>query len=178
MQVKPGTIRADAADMEPFGVSRPRGGAQIPQPHAPGDEAGGVVRPLNDAESVWAAQHRELVAELCDHGFDTPTVGGLFDRVHGTWLDAPDPGDPEPLVHAFGIGLGDLVRQRVPGLDWASYTDRAGTELVLSHAEHDLVIFPIASVGAHWGNVGPGWFAEHVDVVVDGALGRIPPHAP
>lgn len=123
----------------------------------------GVVEALNDAERLWTAQQRELLVELCDALLDPPTVGRLFDRVHGAWREADHPADPDLLVNVFGLALGDLVAQRVPGLAWAVYRDDVGTELVLSHASSRLVVFPVAAVAERWGCAEPGWFAGYVD---------------
>ena len=108
----------------------------VPHPHAPADESRSVqVEPLNAAEQVWAAQHREIITGLCAGTVDTQSLGDLFDRVQAIWLqsDERDRTDPESLVHAFGVSLGDLVAQRVPGLLWGSARGDGAPELVLTH---------------------------------------------
>ena len=108
-------------------AARPSDGEVVPHPHAPGDESRSVqVEPLNAAEQVWAAQHREIITGLCAGTVDTQSLGDLFDRVQAIWLqsDERDRTDPESLVHAFGVSLGDLVAQRVPGLLWGSAPQR------------------------------------------------------
>jgi hypothetical protein len=146
----------------------------LPSPHTPGDdEPTGRTAPLNPAEQVWAAQHRELVSELCDGDIDEWTVGDLFDRVHSTWLESDERPDPTPLVHAFGVALGDLVARDVPGLAWVSYRDDEHVALALSRADNTLVIFPIASIEEHWGVAGDGWFTTHVPAVVDETLRQL-----
>ncbi|MDM7830408.1 DUF3806 domain-containing protein [Cellulomonas edaphi] len=140
----------------------------LPSPHLPGDdEPSGCTAPLNAAEQVWAAQHRELVSELCDGDVDEWTVGHLFDRVHTTWLESEEQPDPAPLVHAFGVALGDLVLREVRGLAWVSYRDDdTRVTLALSSPDSPLVVFPIASVEEHWGIAADGWFTAHVHAVV------------
>lgn len=147
----------------------------LPSPHRPGDdEPAGRTSPLNPAEQVWAAQHRELVSELCDGDVDEWTVGHLFDRVHTTWLASDERPDPGPLVHAFGVALGDLVAREIPGLSWVSYRgDDDGIALALARAGNPLVVFPIASVEDHWGTAGDGWFADHVQAVVEETLRQL-----
>jgi len=142
--------------------------ALLPSPHTPGDdERTGRTSALNEAERLWTAQHRELVAELCDGDVDEWTVGHLFDRVHGTWLASDERPDPAPLVHAFGVALGDLVVRDVPGMAWVSYRDDDATAIALSRAGSPLVVFPIASLEEHWGAAAEGWFTTHVHAVVD-----------
>ncbi|OZB46962.1 MAG: hypothetical protein B7X40_10265 [Cellulomonas sp. 14-74-6] len=151
---------------------RPSGGTLIPTPFGsvedegsgptPPDVTPGVVEELNDAERLWTAQQRELLLELCDAVVDAPTVGRLFDRVHTAWRATVRPADPDLLVNVFGVALGDLIAQRVPGLSWAVYRDDVGTELVLAHASHPLVVFPVAAVAERWGTAEPGWFAGYV----------------
>lgn len=143
----------------------------MPHPRTPADETRDVrVEPLNAAEAIWAAQHREIVADLCAGSVDAQTVGDLFDRVQAIWLATDDRTDSAPLVHAFGVALGDLVVDRVPGLSWASAHGDGEPELVLAHDTHDLVIFPIGSVRKNWGYAPAGWIAGHVHEVVGGAL--------
>ena len=152
---------------------RPSGGTLIPTPFGSVENADagptapevapGVVEELNAAERLWMAQQRELLLELCDAVVDGPTVGRLFDRVHGAWRATPRPADPDPLVNVFGVALGDLVAQQVPGLTWTVYRDDVGTELVLAHETHPLVLFPVAVVAERWGDAEPGWFAAYVD---------------
>jgi len=140
----------------------------LPSPHTPGDdERTGRTTALNPAEQVWTAQHRELVSELCDGDVDEWTVGDLFDRVHTTWLESDERPDPTPLVHVFGVALGDLVARDVPGMTWVSYREDDALALALARAGDPLVVFPIASVEEHWGVVVEGWFTTHVQAVVD-----------
>lgn len=149
---------------------RPSGGTLIPTPFGSAedgtpspDRTPGTVEALNAAERLWTTQQRELLVELCDAILDPPTVGRLFDQVHGAWRAATPPADPDLLVNVFGLALGDLVAQRVPGLAWAVYRDDVGTELVLAHASHPLVVFPLAVVAERWGTAEPGWFAGYVE---------------
>src|SRR6188768_959675 len=136
-------------------AARPSDGEVVPHPHAPADESRSVqVEPLNPAEQVWAAQHREIITGLCAGTVDTQSLGDLFDRVQAIWLqsDERDRTDPEPLVHAFGVSLGDLVARRVPSLVWGSARGESAPEMVLTHPQHDLVVFPVAAVAQAWGS--------------------------
>ncbi|GAA3794104.1 DUF3806 domain-containing protein [Cellulomonas soli] len=129
----------------------------------------GDLEALNDAELVWAAQHRELVTGLCEGQADVETLSRLFDRVQAGWLASADRDDPHTLVNAFGIALGDLLVSRLPGMRWQVYTDARGPELVLAHPVHDLVVFPISSVARQWGHAPEDWFARYADDVTEGA---------
>jgi hypothetical protein len=152
-------------------AARPEDGTEVPHPHTPADESREVrVEPLNAAEVIWAAQHREIIADLCGGSVDAQTVGDLFDRVQAIWLQTDDRTDSTPLEHAFGVALGDLVAERVPGLVWAVAHGDGTSELVLTHPQHDLVVFPIASVGKNWGHAPAGWLAAHVHEATGGAL--------
>ena len=152
---------------------RPSGGTLIPTPFGsveneasgptPPQFAPGVVEELNTAERLWTAQQRELLLELCDAVVDPATVGPLFDRVHGAWRATARPADPDLLVNVFGVALGDLIAQSVPGLSWAVYRDDVGTELVLAHESNPRVVFPVADVAERWGAAEPGWFAAYVE---------------
>lgn len=169
-----------------MGLSRPAPrptDGSVPHPHRPadghvlGDEPvpapvdlpDGSLEPLNDAEQVWLAQHRELVVGLCEGNTDAATLSRLFDRVHAGWLASVDRDDPHTLVNAFGIALGDLLASRLPGLTWHVYTDASGPELVLAHPVQDLVVFPISSVARQWGHAPEDWFARYADDVTGSA---------
>lgn len=152
-------------------AARPSDGSVVPHPHTPADESRSVrVEPLNAAEIVWTAQHREIITGLCAGTVDTQSLGDLFDRVQAIWLQSSDRTDPESLVHAFGVSVGDLVAQRVPGLVWGSAHGDGAPELVLTHPEHDLVVFPLAAVAKSWGEAPVGWVAEYVHEAAGGAL--------
>jgi hypothetical protein len=155
-------------------AARPSDGSQVPQPHTPVDEGRSVrVEPLNAAETVWTAQHREIITGLCSGTVDTQSLGDLFDRVQAIWLQSPDRTDPESLVHAFGVSVGDLVAQRVPGLVWGSARAEGAPELVLTHPEHDLVVLPLASVAQSWGSAPVGWVAAYVHETSGQALATL-----
>jgi len=144
-------------------AARPSDGSQVPHPHMPEDDHRSVrVDPLNAAETVWAAQHREIITGLCSGTVDTQSLGDLFDRVQAIWLQSADRTDPESLVHAFGVSVGDLVAQRVPGLVWGSAHGNGAPELVLTHSDHDLVVLPLTAVATSWGHAPVGWVSEYV----------------
>src|SRR3954452_11531117 len=144
-------------------AARPTDGSAVPHPHAPADEARSVrIEPLNAAEIVWAAQHREIITGLCAGTVDTQSLGDLLDRVQAIWLQSQDRTDPESLVHAFGVSLGDLVAQRVPGLVWGSAHGDGAPEMVLTHPLHDLVVVPLTAVAVVWGEAPLGWVARYV----------------
>jgi hypothetical protein len=157
-------------------AARPSDGGEVPHPHTPADDSHTVqVDPLNAAEQVWAAQHREIITGLCAGTVDTQTLGDLFDRVQAIWLQSEerDRTDPESLVHAFGVSLGDLVAQRVPMLVWGSARADGAPELVLTHPEIDLVVFPVAAVAESWGTAPVGWVKDYVEETAGGALAVI-----
>lgn len=147
---------------------RPTDGSVVPTPHGPAGaehvdaDPSESLAPLNAAELVWTAQQRALVEELCDGSLDAQAVGDLFDRVQATWRATEDRPDPEPLVNAFGVALGDLLVQRVPGLAWASHADASGTRLALTHPTGGLLLFPITAVGEEWGAAPERWFVATV----------------
>src|SRR4051812_225130 len=154
-------------------AARPSDGQVVPHPHTPADESRSVqVEPLNAAEQVWAAQHREIISGLCAGTVDTQTLGDLFDRVQAIWLQSEerDRSDPESLVHAFGVSLGDLVARQVPSLVWGSAHGDGTPELVLTHPQHDLVVFPVGAVGEVWGEAPVGWVTQYVEEASTGAL--------
>lgn len=128
------------------------------------------VAPLNAAELVFVAQHRELVAGLCGGSVTPEALGALYDRVLVTWASSPaeDRTDAEQLVRAFGIALGDLVVERSPGTAWVSSTDDEGTELALTHPGVEVLVYPIGVVGRRWSAGETGWLAGYADEIARG----------
>jgi hypothetical protein len=125
------------------------------------------VAPLNAAELVFVAQHRELVAGLCGGSVTADALGALYDRVLVTWAASPagDRADAEQLVRAFGIALGDLVVALSPGTAWVSSTDDAGTELALTHPGVDVLVYPVGVVSRRWSAGETGWLAGYPDEI-------------
>ncbi|MBB2924662.1 DUF3806 domain-containing protein [Cellulomonas cellasea] len=128
------------------------------------------VAPLNAAELVFVAQHRELVAGLCGGSVTPEALGSLYDRVLVTWAASPaeDRADAEQLVRAFGIALGDLVVVLSPGTVWASSTDESGTELALTHPGVDVLVYPLGVVARRWSAGETGWLAGYPDEIARG----------
>jgi len=58
----------------------------------------------------------------------------------------------------------------VPGLLWGSARTEGVPELVLTHPEVDLVVFPVAAVATSWGEAPVGWVAQYVEEASSGAL--------
>ena len=127
-----------------------------------------TVEDLNDAERVFLAQQRALVAELCPDPQDPAAVGALFDRVRTQWAQATDRPDPRGPVEAFGVALGDLVAARLPELSWGVCTDRFGTEMVLVRRDPEVLVYPVAAVAQAWEDARGGWFVTHLEAVVRG----------
>ena len=164
----------DGADEPPAPASSPIPASTPAPAPAPGPVATALadtrhsVEDLNDAERVFLAQQRALVAELCPDPQDPAAVGALFDRVRTQWAQATDRPDPRGPVDAFGVALGDLVRARLPELSWAVCSDRYGTEMVLARREPEMLVYPVAAVAQAWEDAREGWFVAHLDAVVRG----------
>lgn len=128
------------------------------------------VAPLNPAELVFLAQHRELVAGLCGGSVAPEALGALYDRVLVTWAATPadDRTDAGQLVRAFGIALGDLVVALSPGTAWVSSTDDAGTELALAHPGVDVLVYPVGVVARRWSAGETGWLGGYADEIARG----------
>ncbi len=105
-------------------------------------------------EVRWLADQRALLADLCDGGGDPEALGDLVDAVAQR---GPGGAPPAALTCLVGVGFGDLVVRRVPGLGWTVLRHGTTSELVLTHATHPLVLRPLTEVEAAWSAQRPGW---------------------
>jgi len=124
---------------------------------------------LNAAELAWLDELRAALP-----GGDVPRgpeeVGELYDGLFDAWHSAPqsEQGDPNAVINALGVAVGDAVVARVPGARWAAVSDEHGTELaiVASSAEAP-TMFPTAAVAKRWVERERGWVAEYIGWISD-----------
>ena len=79
------------------------------------------ISDLNPAEAAWLDELRGALSDG-KGALEPAMIGGLFDGMLEDWLDTPVPErrDPNAVINAIGVALGDAVCSRVPGarLTW------------------------------------------------------------
>ncbi|WP_034227630.1 DUF3806 domain-containing protein [Actinotalea ferrariae] len=125
------------------------------------------VLALNPAELAWVA---DLRASLPGGGVDLDpvAVGRVYDDALDAWLAAPPSGrfDPNGVINAIGVAVGDAICARVPGARWAGVTEDGSTELaIVLPPPVGPTVFPTSSVGQRWAAGERAWIPEFVEWV-------------
>lgn len=121
------------------------------------------VRSLTAAEAGYLDRARTHLRASGVDLADAQAVGTLLHTMRSRWADGPAAGVPQATVMALGVGVGDLIVDRVPGARWALRTrGPAPTPTVVSASGTDAAL-PLADVAARWQTgCGPEWVAEYV----------------
>jgi hypothetical protein len=106
---------------------------------------------LGADEQVWVQGNLALVADSGVDLDDADALGRAFDAEARRWFGTPEAerGDPNALVNAFGLALGEHLR-RACGLRWVVATDEQGSEIALHRDPHDVRLYPTAMVARRW----------------------------
>lgn len=124
---------------------------------------------LNAAELAWVD---DLRRSLPGSGgvLDPGAIGSLHDDALTAWSTAPTPtrDDPNIMINALGVAVGDVVCARVPGARWATVADSEGTELaVVVRPPDGPVIFPANAVAKRWSAGERGWVPGFIESTVE-----------
>lgn len=132
---------------------------------------------LNDAEKRWMAGHQMRALMLGRGHGDPPTATtpsfAALDRAwvaEGAELRASG-GDPNPLIQALGIALGQHLVDRHK-LDWCVATDSFGTEVALYGKNGDVLVYPLNLVAKRWSR-GEGAFLVALVKAMDEDIGML-----
>jgi Domain of unknown function (DUF3806) len=107
-----------------------------------------TVTPLTDAETAWIQAQLGAASQfLSDYG-STHAGEGLdgLDHAWAAWLDrqSVDPTDPDPVINAVGVYLGQALVDEMNDFHWVNATDEGGTNLAVQGrpGSADLLIYP------------------------------------
>jgi Domain of unknown function (DUF3806) len=107
-----------------------------------------TVTPLTDAETAWIqAQLAAATQFLADYG-SGHTGAGLdgLDHAWASWLDrqSVDAGDPDPVINAVGVYLGQTLVVELAEFDWVVASDESGSGLAVHGLPNtaDLLVYP------------------------------------
>ncbi|GEN79803.1 DUF3806 domain-containing protein [Actinotalea fermentans] len=142
-----------------MGIFRRRPG----QPDEPAAQATPQFLDLSEGELAWLG---ELRASLpVGVGGDPAALGRFYDEALDAWQATPvtEREDPNRLVNAIGVGVGDLVCARVAGARWVVFVDDAGADLAVVAGTDNSTIFPTGAVGKRWSDGVRRWLPDFVE---------------
>lgn len=138
------------------------------------------VLDLNPAEAAWLDELRGTLPG--GSGLLEPAaIGRLFDDALDGWLATPptERQDPNVVINAVGVAVGDAVCARVPGARWAVVVDAAGSDLaIVLPPPDDVTVFPTSSVAKRWTEGERGWIPQFIDWVTGRLAGGTPEPSP
>jgi hypothetical protein len=111
--------------------------------------------PPNEAEQRWIAANLRRALHLAhEHGDPTTSTTPSLAALDRAWVAESaelraSNGDPNPLIQALGIALGDFLITR-HGLEWVVATDPLGTEMAVYGAVNELLVYPLNLVAKRW----------------------------
>ncbi len=138
-----------------------------------------TLTPLTDAEADWIRSQLDAAMQfLADYG-SARTGGGLdgLDHAWSSWLDrqSVDPEDPEPVLNAVAVYLGQAVVEAMPDFGWVVATDADGSDLAVHGLPDtaDVLIYPADLVAQRYASRMPTFLRAVVDEIVrDAATAR------
>jgi hypothetical protein len=109
----------------------------------------------NDAERRWLTAQLVRAQHLAgQHGDAAHAASPSLAALDRAWVAGSaelrvSGGDPNPLIQAIGIALGQRLVDRL-GLAWVVATDGFGTELAVHGEPGDVLVYPLNLVAKRW----------------------------
>ncbi len=110
---------------------------------------------LSDAEKRWMAGHQMRALMLGRaHGDPATATQPSFEALDRAWvaegaLLRESGGDPNPLIQALGLALGQHLVDHHK-LSWCVATDPIGTEVACYGKTGDVLVYPLNLVAKRW----------------------------
>jgi hypothetical protein len=130
-----------------------------------------TVAPLTDAQAAWVNEQLAAAAQfLADYGSELGGTGldGL-DHAWASWLDRQsiDPADPEPVINAVGVYLGQALVDGLAEFSWVAVTDDQGTGLAVHGlpGAADVLFYPSDVVARQYERRTPAFLRTAYDEV-------------
>ncbi|PFG35215.1 DUF3806 domain-containing protein [Sanguibacter antarcticus] len=135
------------------------------------------LREPTPVDLVWM---EELRLHLRSPGTDVTSlesVSTLFDTYCQSWHDAPEGArwNPNHVITALGICLGDILVAQSPGSHWMLAVDPRITSVAVRNDLYRGTIFPVDAVARRWIACELGWMSAFIDatrVALHEALSR------
>ena len=132
---------------------------------------------LSDAEKRWMAGHQMRALMLGRaHGDPATATAASFEALDRAWVAEgaalrASGGDPNPLIQALGIALGQHLVDHHK-LDWCVATDSFGTEVACYGKTGDVLVYPLNLVAKRWAK-SEGGFLVALVAAMDSDIGMI-----
>lgn len=126
------------------------------------------VLALNAAELAWVDELRRALPG--GGALEPGEIGRLYDDALLLLSMGPSStqDDPNMMINALGVAVGDAVCARVPGARWAAVSDAQGTELAIVAGPSDGPrIFPTNAVAKRWVAGERGWVAGFIEAAAE-----------
>ncbi len=113
-----------------------------------------ISRP-NDEEKRWLAGHQMRALMLARaHGDPATATAPSLAALDRAWVAESEElrasgGDPNPLIQALGVALGQHLVDRL-GLIWVIANDPLGTEVAVHEPQGDTLVYPLSLVAKRW----------------------------
>jgi hypothetical protein len=111
--------------------------------------------PPNEAEQRWiAANLRRALLLGRDHGDPATSTEPSLSALDRAWVAGcaelrETNGDPNPLIQALGIALGQRLVD-THDLSWVVATDALGTEMAVYGEVGEVLVYPLNLVAKRW----------------------------
>ncbi len=132
-----------------------------------------TVTRLTDAEQTWVDQQPAGAARFVeDYGSMRSTAGlEALDHAWAAWLDRQlvDPEDPNTVINAVGVALGQTLVDALEGFEWVIAEDDEGTDLAVfgMPGEGDVLVYPASLVAKRYEAREPMFLQSTRDAIVE-----------
>ena len=107
-----------------------------------------TVNPLTDVEQEWVRSQLAAAARfVADYGSRRHAAGlDALDHAWASWLDrqSVDPEDPNTVINAVGVALGQALVEALDGFTWVIAADADGQNLAIFGlpGAGDVLVYP------------------------------------
>jgi len=132
-----------------------------------------TVTRLTDAEQTWVDQQLAGAARFVeDYGSMRNTAGlEALDHAWAAWLDRQlvDPEDPNAVINAVGVALGQALVDGLEGFEWVIADDGEGTDLAVfgMPGAGDVLVYPANLVAKRYDARDPMFLQSTHDAIVE-----------
>jgi hypothetical protein len=111
---------------------------------------------LSHAETAWLQQQRDAARTLGEQAGLAGDPIAVCDGLIRCWHAASSRPDPNPIVNAAGVAVGDVLAREF-GLEWKIITDSFGTDMGLWRARGSIILAPTSSVAKRFADGKDGF---------------------
>ncbi|MEP7763877.1 DUF3806 domain-containing protein [Sanguibacter sp. 25GB23B1] len=123
------------------------------------------LREPTPVDLVWMEELRLHLRAPSTDITDLACISGLFDEYCRSWHDAPEGErwNPNHVITALGICLGDILVAQSPGSHWMLAVDTRITTVAVRNDLYRGTIFPVDAVARRWIACELGWMESFIN---------------